>query len=349
LRKRLAAALGLILTIGTAGCGLRMISPMSRIDRNTIPEMTESNTPVHIDGEKLQFTVDATIETPGDVRSATLPYDPMLWRCCGLLFVVADKAMGDCDRVFIDTGMVGGAALCLVTPDIVARRKLPTRWGLPYNSSKPVALLGLAYVDRLNVGGLTIRRFQAVIVDQGWQYRILGLPVWQSTYWCLGARFLRAAHFLRFDNAARKLTFEGKESFAPDLTRRWVSYQFVMRDDDGAYLRLPVAGKEIEVLFDSGWGRKLTLSQADWDSIKSSVEVSSHAADKIFTWGGNETVDNYKVKNLPIGDTTLGNTIIQVCSREQASVIGLAFFDDAVVVLDYEKSKLWIGTRRDTD
>ncbi len=333
--RRASVAVLLSLSLSSAGCGLRLVSLTDSIDSQIIIKIDETNAPVRVnaDGRRsihVQPTLDSSVE------QVTLPYDSLLWTTTKMPFVRADEAAGKRDLILIDTGLLGAP---VVTLDVVARRQLPANLGEP----------PFAYAKSLSMSGITFKDLLAWIEDQTWQFRVLGIPVYRLSSWVLGMPLLRKAHYLCFDNDRGEVTFGVKSSFQPDPGWQWEEFEMTY-PDGRPWVKLPVAGKEMMLLADSGGGPHLILNRAEWEVIADDLEIVRHNVDQYPTWGGFQQVDAYKVKTLALGPIVHRNALVWVQRKSERPVppscIGLGPFRDSVVVFDFERSKLWIRSKR---
>jgi hypothetical protein len=326
---RARAAFSVVCLLALAGCGLRYVE----LDRRGVTQINATNAPV-----TTQPDGSSSVRFQPTLRGATtsLPYDGILWRFARLPAVRA----ADGNLALLDTGM---GDVARATLDVVKDGRHPAHLGDD---------IQFAHLKTLAIGSAVATDVPVVVETHQWQVRALGLPLYRTRGWVLGMPLLEQAKYVAFDNGRRRATI-GFEPFDPATRSQeleWASYEMTIIDGR-PHVRLPVAGRTIEMLADSAGGPRLILRRADWDEIAGGVRVTRHRVEQYPTWGGHQSVDAYRVRRLPFGPLTLRNETVWVLRGDPANVVsafGLGLFDDerAVAVWDFAAGRFWIGRRR---
>ena len=334
-RKRWAigvagAALGACALAGlwSSGCGLQHV----QLDSTGLVPLSAENAPVRVNEDG---TSTITVATGVTGSTCTFPYDPLMWRVARFPIIESSDGI----PVLLDTGHAPAAR---VTIDTAREAALPVH--LEEN-------INFAYAPQIRIGPLVVSDLLAMVDLRQWQFRVLGIPLYRMRGWTLGSPvLLTQTRYLAFDNPARQVTF-GFENFEPSHEAHWRQYDLTL--DSSArrpFVRVPIAGIELELLLDSAGGPRLILNPEQWEQIASSAVVLSRRRTSYPAWGGFQEVDEYAVKSLDIAG--LGSTNSRVWVRRAPildnapPLLGLGPLAKAIVVFDVAGGKFWLGTPR---
>ena len=315
----------LTLLLAATGCGLRYadLSPRG------VDSLSSSNSPTTrtADGRN-QIQVQPTFTG----RTQTFRYDGILWQFAKLPCVRADNG----DLVLLDTGLAHDVARA--TLDVVRDGKHPA------HLSKDTRF---AYVRSLKLGNVEARELLVSVEPGTWQFHVLGLTLYHQRGWAFGMPLLAQANYLAFDNPNKRVTI-GFEPFAPTPSLEWRHYPFEFRDGS-PWVRLPIAGHEIDFVADSGGGPRLILNAERWNQISANLQIKRRSKGKFPTWGGHRDVDIYRVHGLRVGPVERGREEIWVrrgpSLEGETPTFGLGLFKDAVAVWDVQGKRFWVGRR----
>ena len=230
----------------------------------------------------------------------------------------------------------------MVTIDEARRTNLPVHLGKPFD---------FAYRPSIRLGGLVASDLIPLVDRRQWQFQILGIPIYTMSGWMWGAPLLVSSpRYLIFNNPAKQVTF-GFETFYPDEKLDWRQYDMTYDQFGRPYLHLPVAGVDLYMLIDSGGGKGLQIEPKEWDQIASKVQVVKHRREDSPEWEGWEKGETYIVRSLNVGGLELEQSEIWVRQKTPGSdgfppLFGLGLYRHETLVLDFQRHKLWIGSRR---
>jgi hypothetical protein len=311
----------LTLLLAATGCGLRY----TQLNHRSLTPLSSSNSPTtRTDDGRNQITVQPSFTG----RTQTFRYDGILWRFAKLPCVRADNG----DLVLLDTGLAHD----------VARATLDGQH--PAHLSKEVRL---AYVRSLKLGNVEARDLLVTVEPGTWQFHVLGLTLYHQRGWAFGMPLLAQATYLAFDNPNKRVTI-GFEPFAPTPSLEWRHYPLDFRDGT-PWVRLPIAGREVDFVADSGGGPRLILNAEQWNQIAGNLRIKRRSRGKFPSWGGHRDVGIYHVHDLRVGPVERDREEIWV-RREpliegETPTFGLGLFKDAIAVWDVQGKRFWIGRR----
>jgi hypothetical protein len=309
----------------SAGCGLRY----RELGHRGVVPLSYVNSPAT---QRAEGGNRIEVQSTFAGETQTFRYDGTLWRFAKLPYVRADNR----DLVMLDTGM--STDIARATLDVVRGGKHPA------HLSKD---LRFAYVRSLKMGKVEARELLVTVELGTWQFHVLGLTIYHLRGWILGMPLLAQAKYLAFDNPKARVTI-GFEPFAPSPKLKWRHYPLEFREGD-PWVRLPVAGQEVDFVADSGGGPRLILNAEQWQQITGRVRIKGRSKGRFPTWGGHRDVDVYRVRDLRIGPVKRGREEIWVRRGQplpgEAPTFGLGLFEDAVAVWDVHGRRFWVGRR----
>ncbi len=322
--RYLMVACACMLLLG--GCAMHYHDTTDRVKWDDIPKLTVVDRIWQRDADTIRLRLPAaSVACSEGVWSA--PYDRLLWLVAKLPFVKTD----DGDHLLPDTG-IGYPARTSAT--VISRRRWPT-----------MRQADLAFVESVSVGKGAFLDFGTTIENGVWQFRVCGIVVYELDGIALGIPVLKTCRYIAFDNPNHQVRFSVTESFSPPVDSVWQNYP--MRERLAVpWVTIPINGVSIELVADSGGGPRIILNPEQWKALAPNVRVVSHKESSYPTWGGPQPIDEYTVKNLTIGDKSIGRAKIwvrQPNGRDFAPTIGLGPLADETVVFDFERMRLWVG------
>ena len=239
---------------------------------------------------------------------------------------------------YLDTG---GPGVALLTSDIV----LDNRYAImPVDSNSNV---GICHIPELNIGSARIRDVMGYYEKQQWQLRILNIPVYKHSAVILGRSFIKSFDYVLFDNVKKEAVFSKEGAFKPDNPQVWTSYPFTEEPNPGdtIMVKLPIAGQVFDVAFDSCGGKPgLELNKNCWNTIKPKLSVKRLRKSHYYRWqAGRISCQKATVSEISVGEKIIKNADITIDDvPDNLSILGLGYFQDTVVVLDYVNKLMWI-------
>lgn len=237
-----------------------------------------------------------------------------------------------------------------VTDTIVADQKLAGC----FVSESPIPM-GVCDLKSLSFGEMTVVTPPCLYFHQHWEIQMLGLPLWKERAVLIGLNLMEQFSYILFDNHQKQIEFGRKDiSFEPD-TDRWFTYPISLVIDPQGQRRLqvdiPIAGENLHAWFDTGNPGELEVSSLLWQKIASRVQADSPKKGTIQYWQfGTVECEKIPVRYLQVGDLERKNIELIVLPDgkpfyEEYAAIGMSFFKNDVIVLDFNRRLLWLKQR----
>lgn len=237
-----------------------------------------------------------------------------------------------------------------VTDTVVADQKLA---GCFLNDS-PIPM-GICELKSLAFDKLTVTSPPCLYFQQHWELQMLGLPVWKERAVLIGLNLMEQFSYILFDNQLGEIEFGRKDTFFDPVPEAWQSYPISLLDDPQGQYRLqvdiPVAGENLNVWFDTGNPGELELSSGLWSKVASRFDAEPPQKSIIQYWQfGNVECEKILVHNLTAGRLEPRNVELIVLPEgkpfyENYASIGMGFFKEDVLVLDFHRKLLWVKQR----
>lgn len=210
---------------------------------------------------------------------------------------------------------------------------------------------GLCHLGRLRIGDLTIVNPPcAYTLAHYEERRFRRAPLKEKKIW-LGLRLMKQFRYILFDNVSREVEFSIKESFKPSDPNQWRHFVTTIKSYGPAGEKLmvdiPVAGHPRRVYFDTGAGSALVVAEDVWETIESELTVLRRSRKKINMMDGFESCEEVIVEKLVVGETTRSCEKVHILDNEsrwgkELFLLGIGFFQETVIVLDFTSELLWI-------
>jgi hypothetical protein len=214
--------------------------------------------------------------------------------------------------------------------------------------------VGLCYIPELHVGNMSVKDVLAWYSDYELQRQIfgIGLAYEQTTHALMGLPLLLSFQHVRFDFVRHDVTL-ARTPFRPATAAGWMKFPCSVQERGGGpslILRLPIGGREYELLVDTGSTYALIVTQHLWAQWSAHVRCTRQHRAHIWLpeHGGRHECWKGRIDRLPMGRHHPRN--VEVCIvadddriRESDGVIGLPLFKEAeALVLDFDRGLLWI-------
>jgi len=212
---------------------------------------------------------------------------------------------------------------------------------------------GICLLPRLHISDVTLINWPCFYREQHTETQVFGLPVARGKAIIAGVPTLRRFSYVAFDNVNEEVELSLKNKFScrqPDL---WSQFPFVIEEDLGgnAYLfvNISVAGKQTELQLDTGSGMGLALAEKLWEEIHQGVHrIKLKEAKDLYPYIGWLDCKKGVIRNLNVGGDIVKNAQISVFPDDSPllehckGLLGMQYFRDSVVVLDFERSIMWV-------
>jgi len=269
----------------------------------------------------------------------------------GWAVVQGRLANGNSYPVVLDTG----ASPPLFVNDIhIVENNLPVR---PFRTSPrdPVGR-GMCQLPELRIGPIVIAEWPCFYREQHFERRFLGLAGSKDKTIIAGLGVLRAFKYVAFDGINKEAEFSLDRVFEPADANAWASYPLQVEEgwQDNAYLFVivPVAGREIRVQLDTGSGRGLAISRRCWQELSKRIpNTKLHRGKDLYPYIGWVNCRRGVIRELEVGNRTIENAMVSVfpddspLAEQCNGLLGMQYFEDAIMVLDFERNLMWIKDR----
>mgnify|MGYP005846568295 CR=1 FL=1 len=222
----------------------------------------------------------------------------------------------------------------------------------------PECKMSLCAIDELSLGDFSIRNYPAICWGSHVEVKFLGIfPVSRSEQICFPLPLMRKFKYFKFDNPAKQIEFSARKSFTPETGQKWhklpLYYGYSGKNNHRQilYTELEVNGNLLRPLFDTGAGLGLVMNRDLWNSVKTDFNEISRKQEKLilpYHFNDNTpTCTNFTVEKLEIAGLGMRNAELLVLPETKSwkkcnSLLGMGYFADRVVVVDFEKSILWV-------
>ena len=272
------------------------------------------------------------IDTGGN-KTFSVKYQSSLMSSDSQVLIPVEFPNGRKYIAYLDTGF---NANILIPSDIVVDNKLVV-----------VPKSGACHIPVLNIGPAQVKDTIAFIDQQQWQFRVLNIPFYKHSVLILGREFIRSFDYVMFDNVHKEAVFSKEDEFIPDNPQSWSSYPFIEDPNGGntIVVKIPLAGKVLDIAFDSCWGEPgLFINKKHWEAVKQDLSFKLQGKFNGVTYQGIKLPGRKAtISSLSIGEKTLKNAKVHISDDPNGySVLGLDYFQDTSVVLDFVNNLFWI-------
>jgi hypothetical protein len=211
---------------------------------------------------------------------------------------------------------------------------------------------GLCHLEKLNIGTLTIVHPACEYWLAHYERRVLGQTIWKEQKINLGLGLMKEFSYILIDNVAREVEFAANSSFNPQDSNQWRQYPMATEHDEKRYARLvvdiPLAGQTQRIKFDTGAAPGLILTESIWAKISTGLHIRYQEKGQLRTplsgWLPSKmiTVEQLALGNISIKDARIHVTTDDNPFGRNNFTMGIGFFGETVIVLDFERSLLWV-------
>lgn len=327
-----------------AGCGMVDLAQLPHTDAENWRTFDPNDYGIRrIDksGGTISYTWDHDAEF-GETE-CVLPY----WQPAGRMIdmqSVKGRLNGKAYPVIFDTGC---------NPVIILSKKIVSENDLPVYSLNPDDIqnsTALVIADSLEIGSFKLTDYPCVLWRHRAEFRFLGLPIHKPELIAIPLDMMSRFNYFKFDNLNKELSFSKVFAFLPDDASGWISIPFRI---EGLFLLLevPIENRNTTLRLDTGAGYELQLDESVVKELFN-VRPDFQKARKRTTYlygpyeDGKTAEKTFTAKNLHFGDRTMNRVRLiyseRIDDEGYEGTIGYEFFDDTVMVLDFEKRLLWI-------
>ena len=221
------------------------------------------------------------------------------------------------------------------------------------SSNNDSAGWGKCYLPKLNIGQITLTNWPCYYREQHAELRLFGLPVAAEKAVIAGLGALSKFKYIMFDSIHEEVELSLVKTFEPENQNSWTKYHFDIEQELSGnvflYVKIPVSGEETELQLDTGSGKGLSVTEELWVKISQKVPHIRLTKEKdLYPYIGFLACKRGVIPEINIGDRTIKNAGISIFPDNSpvvdrcSGMIGMQYFQDTVLVLDFERNILWI-------
>jgi len=217
--------------------------------------------------------------------------------------------------------------------------------------------LGLCYLPLFQIGGITFTNRPCLYLEPSATVNIFGIQIVSNTTnsetVIVGLPILREFNYVMFDNVDNEVEFSYDKIFESNESDSWDKYPITTEEDFHGnvflFVKISIAGEEIDLQFDSGSGRGLAVGEKLWEQVNAQVkDLNLRKGKDFYPYIGHLACRRGIVPNLQVGERTVKNAEISVFPNDSPlltecdGLLGMQYFQSTVVVLDFKRSLMWV-------
>jgi len=249
--------------------------------------------------------------------------------------------------VILDTG----ASVGLFVNDIhIKENNLVTR---PFKYNNSSGGWGTSYIPELNIGETKLLNWPCYYKRQHAELKMFGLTLAKDKSVIVGLPTLLEFKYVAFDNVEKEVEFSPKEVFEPSEPARWEKFSLTVEEFLGGnvylFVKIPIAGEEVELQLDTGSGKGLAANKEIWQQIQQKIKnVKLKKSQELYPYIGWMDCEQGVAAKLDVGDRTIKNAKVSIYPENSPlmenceGLLGMQYFQDTVMVLDFERNLMWV-------
>ena len=217
--------------------------------------------------------------------------------------------------------------------------------------------LGLCHLPLFQIGDVTFTNRPCLYLSPPSIVNLFGVQIagknTNNNTVIVGLPVLRGFRYIMFDSIKNEVEFSCNQSFEPSKTSMWEKYPINIEEDFHGntflFVQIPVVGKEIELQFDTGSGRGLAIGEKLWKQIGDEFQnLNLKKGRDFYPYIGRLACQKGVIAKLQVGDRIINNAEISIFPddspllTECEGLLGMQYFNDTIVVLDFERSLMWV-------
>ena len=210
---------------------------------------------------------------------------------------------------------------------------------------------GFCRLGELKIGDMKIVNPACTYWTGHYERRFLGWTTWKQKDINLGLGLIQSFVYVLIDNISQEVEFS-VEGFVAEPNEAWASYPMIIEPGQHGNIRLmvdiAVAGQKRLIMLDTGAGPGLILTEKIWAKISDGLHVLTTTGSFVSSpHSGRVSANKVVVKELGIGGALIPNAAVFVMANENPYgeddfTLGMGFFKETTVVLDFGHNLLWI-------
>ena len=245
--------------------------------------------------------------------------------------------------LLIDSGL---SPALVVNDMVVIDNKLEI---FPFETEEPT-IAGCCHLDKIEIGDLTISTPVCLYTLNHYETRKLGRTQWKEREIILGLDLLCKFRYFLVDNIHSEVEFSIRESFQPDNIEMWQCYNMSVettaKNAKAIIIRIPIAGEMTEARLDTGTSWGLAMTENAWGEYSTKFQILKESRERARFFYGWKDVRKITVSEFSIGDKSMTDASILILDdsvfKESFILIGMDYFKNTVVVIDFEHNLLWV-------
>ena len=211
---------------------------------------------------------------------------------------------------------------------------------------------GLCELPSLDLGNVRIEQSACEYWPAHYERRVLGMTVWKEMKINLGLGLMKGFSYIRIDNINQEVELRAKKPFSPREENQWTRHPMMIECDEKGNARLmvdiPIAGHSRRIGFDTGAAAGLTMTEKIWSEISSGLNLVNEEMSFMATpLAGLLPCRKITVALLELGDISVRGAQVNVTANnnpygQDNFTLGMGFFKETVIVLNFESELLWI-------
>ena len=252
--------------------------------------------------------------------------------------------------VILDTG--GSTPATLVHDIHIVKNKLSI---CPFGTNKESFFGGFCYLPKLQIGNIALINFPALYQQRHVEVRVFGVPVGRDESIIIGLPVLKQFKYISFDNVNKLAEFSLHDVFECNDSNGWDQYPFSIEEDSESnaelFVKVPIAGKDMELKLDTGAGNGLVVREDLWKEIGKRIQnVNLKNDTALYPFYGRMACKSGFISKLEVGDNIVENVKVSVFSNDsklllggnRKGLLGMQFFKNSMMVLDFEHKLMWV-------
>ncbi len=249
--------------------------------------------------------------------------------------------------VILDTG----ATPALFVNDIHINENNLVTQPLKYNNKS--AGWGTCLLPELHIGEITLSNWPCYYRRQHAELQLFGLPLAKDKAIIVGLPTLQEFKYIAFDGIKKEVEFSPKKVFEVKEPQLWAKYPLTIEEFLGgnAYLfvKIPIAGEEIELQLDTGSGNGLSIPKELWERMRQKIQHAKlRQRRELYPYISSLECEKTIIPKLDVGNRTIKNAKVSIFPDDSPllenceGLIGMQYFRDTVMVLDFERNLMWV-------
>jgi hypothetical protein len=256
--------------------------------------------------------------------------------------------------VVLDTG----ATPALFVTDIhIIENKLPV---YPLSSDAEPVGWGLCDLPGLQIGSFKLDKPPCMYKEQHTEIQFFGLPVAADKAIIAGLPLLRQFSYIAFDSVAQEVEFSYDSKFQSFEPAQWTQYKLEIEEDLAGntflFVTIPIAGLDTKLQLDTGSGRGLAIGTKLWNELQKRIHaVKLTRGTELYPYIGRFDCQKGSIAELEVGDRTVQDAKLAVLRddclllEDCHGLVGMQYFQDTVIVLDFERNLMWVRNKSDNN